>query len=80
MNFPRGPDRRNRAGRALSDHKSATNYAAKVIASMPLADGLTPAKLEAAMARLFAAGAIKVGQPLKRENRHHARGIVIVHE
>jgi RecA-family ATPase len=63
-------------GRAASDSRNAGNYAPKVFAKMPQAAGAKAPELEAAMARLFAAKAIRMGECGKRPNRHPLWGIV----
>jgi len=62
--------------RALSDSKNASNYAPKVMASFPEADGFKQRDLEAAMNRLFNTRQIVNGAPFVRANRHPAAGIV----
>lgn len=59
-------------GRTASPSPNAATYAPKVIARLPVADGLTRRQLEAAMERLFSAGVIRVetsGRPSRPQTR-----------
>lgn len=63
------------AGRYLSDSKNAANFAPKLFARMPGAEGYTRTEFVAAMERLFAAGTIimeahgRSGDPRRRLSR-----------
>jgi RecA-family ATPase len=63
-------------GRALSEAPNATNYAPKVMARMPQAEGVKDPDLARAMERLFNASEIRIGTPIKGSDRHPRRGIV----
>ena len=62
--------------RALSDSKNAPNYAPRIMAKMTQAEGARQRDMETAMQRLFNAGAIRVGSPFVKANRHHATGLI----
>ncbi len=62
--------------RALSHSKNAPDYAPRVMAAMPLAQGLKAHDFAAAMQRLFNTNAICVGSPFIKPNRHPATGLV----
>lgn len=53
-------DQATAAGRKLSDAKSSGNYAPRTLLQVPITTGLKLRDLERAMARLFAAGAIRM--------------------
>ncbi|MBE0529602.1 MAG: AAA family ATPase [Rhodospirillales bacterium] len=64
-----------RQGRPVSDAKNSVRYAPRMFATMAQAKGMTRRDLERAMARLFNAGAIRVGSS-RAGNRHAQRALV----
>ncbi len=65
-------------GRALSEFKNAANWGPRMMAGMQQGDGVKEREFRGAMERLFDAGAIEVGAPFLKSNRHPAKGIVRV--
>jgi len=62
--------------RTVSASGSASNYAPRVFAKMPLAKGMKASGFEAAMQRLFHLGQIAGDQPVfQRDNRTWAKGL-----
>lgn len=65
--------------RATSPSSSASNYAPKVFAAMPLGKGVSVKGFEAAMHRLLDLGYIRNAEPVyKRDNRTWAKGLGVV--
>ena len=62
--------------RSVSDSKTSTRYAPKIMATMREAKGFKARDLEAAMQRLYDSREIANGTPFVRGNRHPAAGIV----